>query len=286
MSATRRNLDVDDVALAAEFARRVSLGLDSRQLVSELRASLDDLARAQKELVRRERLAALGELAATVAHEVRNPLGAMANSVATLRRLLQPTGDAATLMTVLEEENSRLNRMVGDLLIFARPIEPTLRTIPISGIVEDALSAATRAQAEAPKIDIHWSVDPSTPDVSVDPRLLVMVFVNLFTNAFQAMPNGGRLRIAIRPMTVRGERWVEATIHDSGEGMAGEVMRRAFEPFFTTRASGTGLGLAIVKRIVEGHGGELRIDSETGEGTAIAVRLPRGAPESQTRRSE
>ena len=275
-----RAYDRDEIALAEELARRISLWLDNAHLVEDLRASVEELGRAQTELVQRERLAALGELAATVAHEVRNPLGAMANSVSSLRRLIKPEGDAATLLRVLEEENSRLNRIVADLLDFSRPSEPTLYPEPLPAVIEAALDAAQRASGDEPRIEVQWDVSDDLPLVRIDARLVQMVFSNLFANAIQAMPDGGKLDIGVaRLRDASGGCWAEVRIRDSGSGIAPDVQQRLFEPFFTTRATGTGLGLAIVKRIVDSHRGQVAVESTLGEGTTMVVRLPYEASE-------
>ncbi|MFP2908526.1 sensor histidine kinase [Pyxidicoccus sp. 3LFB2] len=243
-------------------------------LNQELRHSLRTLASTQAELVRRERMAALGELSATVAHEVRNPLAVIANAVAALRRLVPRAteGHAAPLLNIVDEEVQRLALMVNDLLDFARPMELRLQPQPLPPVVDEALSASLRAGPT--HITVARSVDERLPPVAVDPQLLHVALTNLFTNAVQAMPSGGTLTTKLEPDTRAGAPHARLTISDTGHGMAPEVRARIFEPFFTTRASGTGLGLAIVRRIVDSHHGEVSVHSTVGQGTTFTVWLP------------
>ncbi|MFP2929146.1 MASE1 domain-containing protein [Pyxidicoccus sp. 3LG] len=263
--------------LASALGERRRAQEKVNHLNQELRQSLQTLAATQAMLVRRERMAALGELSATVAHEVRNPLGAIANAVAALRRLAPETttGHAGTLLGIMDEEVRRLALMVNDLLDFARPAEPRLMPQPLPPVVEGALEASLRSGPSG--ITVARTVDSELPPVAVDAQLLHVALINLFTNAVQAMPSGGTLTTRLEPDTRAGTPHARLTISDTGHGMAPEVKARIFEPFFTTRATGTGLGLAIVRRIVEGHHGEVSVHSTVGQGTTFTVWLPYAA---------
>jgi signal transduction histidine kinase len=260
--------------LASALGERRHAQEEVSHLNQELRHSLRTLAATQAELVRRERMAALGELSATVAHEVRNPLGAISNALAALRRLVPQVtqGPAGTLVGIMDEEVQRLDLLVNDLLDFARPVEPRLQPQPLHPVVEGALAAALRSGGA--HITVSRAVDEHLPPVSVDPQLLHVALSNLFTNAAQAMPQGGTLTARLEPDTGASAPRARLTISDTGHGMAPEVRARIFEPFFTTRASGTGLGLAIVRRIIDGHHGELSVQSAPGQGTTFTVWLP------------
>jgi signal transduction histidine kinase len=267
-------VSLSGLLLASALGERRRAQDEVSHLNQELRESLRTLAATQAELVRRERMAALGELSATVAHEVRNPLGAIANAVAALRRLAPKAtvGHAGTLLNIVDEEVQRLDAMVNDLLDFARPMEPRLQPQPLPPVVEGALSASLRAGPG--HITVARTVDESLPPIAVDPQLLHVALTNLFTNAVQAMPGGGTLTTKLEPDTRAGAPHARLTISDTGHGMAPEVRARIFEPFFTTRASGTGLGLAIVRRIVDSHHGEVAVHSTEGHGTTFTVWLP------------
>jgi signal transduction histidine kinase len=235
-----------------------------------------ELARAQAQLVQRERLAALGELAAVVAHEVRNPLGAIFNSLSSLRRTLTLTGDSAVLFAIIEEESARLNRTVADLLNYVRPLEPERRAEDLLDLTRDCLRQGMRtARAGSEPIESEVLAIDDIDPFPTDPVLLRIALSNLVTNAVQAMPDGGHLKITIEKTKHRGDDAVAITVIDTGKGIPQDVLERVFEPFFTTRASGTGLGLAVVRRIVEAHEGLVTAKSDSRNGTAFTLLLPR-----------
>lgn len=272
---------VSGLLLASALGERRGAQEKATHLNRELRQSLEELAATQHELVRRERLAALGELSASVAHEVRNPLAVIANSVAALSRLAPPElheGPAWQLLCVMSEEVSRLDHLVNGLLDFARPIEPHLFSQSLGGVVEGALEASLRSEPGAARIQVTRVLDAALPDAAVDAQLLHLALSNLFTNALQAMPRGGTLRVELgRGEPVDGTPQVRLTITDSGPGIAPDVLKRMFEPFYTTKAAGTGLGLAIVRRIIEAHHGQIQVRTAPGQGTAFIVLLPLAA---------
>ncbi|MEO7329712.1 MAG: ATP-binding protein [Minicystis sp.] len=237
----------------------------------------EELRATQDELVRKEQLAAVGELAAVIAHEVRNPLAIIANAVATLRRPQIPVSDRDTLLQILDEETLRLNRLVGDLLRYARPVTIQRQLLSMREIAERAMvltqghEQVSAELVEASPAEKIWG----------DGNLLRQVVENLITNALQAMPSGGLLTLTLQDHEQEGVRGVELQIKDTGEGMDTLVRNRALDPFFTTRPAGTGLGLAIVARIIDAHGGQLRIKSAAGAGTVMHVFLPiAGEPKS------
>ncbi len=241
---------------------------------SELRLSYEQLREAQRELTRKEQLAAIGELAAVIAHEIRNPLAVISNAVAALKRKDLEQNDRETLLVILKEESSRLNRLVGDLLRYARPIEPQKELLQVRELIEKTLAAVGARTELAIEVVEEGATDP----IWGDPGLLRQVFDNLIDNAIQAMTTSGQkyqtLTIALRSEDREGVRGVCVDVRDSGEGMAPSVQTRAMDPFFTTRPSGTGLGLAIVDRIIDAHDGEIGIRSEPHTGTTVTVFLP------------
>ncbi len=257
-----------EVERAAAIANQLAVAVENARLYEDLRRSYAQLERAQKQLIQRERLVALGELSAVVAHEVRNPLGVIFNSLGSLRRLLRPAGDAKLLLDIVGEEADRLNRIVGDLLDFARPSTPDLKPERLDRVVDEALRAALTQRPAG--IEVARELDPDLPLVPMDARLVRQAVLNLAVNAVQAMPRGGRITVRIR----REDAAAMLEIEDTGPGIADEVRARMFEPFFTTKASGTGLGLAVVKRIVDGHGGMIQVRSRPGAGTVFALSFP------------
>ncbi|WP_257462543.1 MASE1 domain-containing protein [Archangium lipolyticum] len=269
---------VSGLLLAAALGDRRAAQEKATHLNRELHLSLEELAHAQRALVHRERMAALGELSASIAHEVRNPLAAISNSVAALTRLASPqeNGTAWELLGVMSEEIARLDHLVTGLLDFARPIEPRLFPQSLDSVVEGALESSLRSEPRAGQVRVARSLDPQLPETLLDPQLLHLALSNLFTNALQAMPQGGELRVELGREQCGGRTMASLTITDTGPGITPEVMARMFEPFYTTKAAGTGLGLAIVRRIVDAHHGCLEVRSTVGQGTTFIVHLPLG----------
>ncbi len=260
-------------ALREELERRT---LELRSRTRELRRSYEDLRTAQEELVKKEQLAVVGELAAVIAHEVRNPLAIIANAGAGLRKQSISREDHDTLLTILDEETSRLNRLVTDLLRYARPVNVQRSHMPLPDLLERVLSLANANNTKGIRAELR--VEAREGRIWGDANLLRQVFDNLVDNAMQAMGAEGALTVRVRSATEGEVDGVAVDIIDTGEGMDTQVRSRALDPFFTTRPSGTGLGLAIVDRIVDAHGGRLGIESRAGEGTTVTVFLPCGLP--------
>jgi signal transduction histidine kinase len=258
-------------AVHRELERRTK---ELRTRSRELRRSYEDLRVTQEELVKKEQLAVVGELAAVIAHEVRNPLAIIGNAVAGLRKPVISREDHDTLLSILDEENSRLNRLVSDLLRYARPVNIQRQHFSLADLLERALGLVDR---NSKSIKAELKVECSEGRVWGDANLLRQVFDNLVDNAVQAMGTAGTLTVRIRAATEDGVDGLAVDIVDTGEGMDTQVRSRARDPFFTTRPSGTGLGLAIVDRIVDAHGGHFAIDSRSGEGTTVTVFLPHGS---------
>jgi signal transduction histidine kinase len=245
-----------------------------QQRTEELRHSYAELAQVQSELVTKKQLAAVGELAAAIAHEVRNPLAVIVNAVAGLRRAGIREEDRTMLLDIVDEEAGRLNRLVTDLLRFARPV--SVKRSPVS-LVELA-NRCRSGVGDAFEIRVELASDPGVQVVDADPNLFRLVFDNLVSNACQSMGERGIVEIRIDRAELLGQEAARIEISDKGHGMEPQVLERALDPFFTTRPSGTGLGLPIVHRIIEAHGGELLIDSLEGEGTRVVIIVPVHAP--------
>jgi len=256
LAVTGRNLTEHDFAAIQLFAAQ--LGAAAR--VSELRA----------ELVQRERLAAVGEMAAVMAHEVRNPLGIIFNALAGLQRTPMATGNASELLTIIHEEAERLRRLVTDLLDFSRPAVAHLQSVPLVPIVREAIEAA-RLDPSCPTSlpQVALEVPSNLAKVLTDPLLLRRALVNLLVNAFQCVPAGGGVSVSASEVGLD----VVARVHNDGPTIPPEIAARIFEPFFTTRATGTGLGLAVVQRILEQLAGRVELDASPS-GTSFSLWLP------------
>jgi len=247
----------------SEDGTRILEWAGTAQDVTALRRSDQKLQETQAMLVAKERLAAVGELAAAVAHEVRNPLGAIFNALNILRREL-----SHPLVGVLTEESDRLNRIVGDLLDFARPCEPRFSGESISKVINQALSSV---DLDSRGIDVRLELAQDVDQLPMDGRLVRQLLINLFENAAQAMPVGGRLSIR----TERAEEALRLFVADNGPGVPPHLRERVFAPFFTTKATGTGLGLAVVKRIAESHGGNVQLmPADAGAKFRVEFPLP------------
>ncbi|MCP3144405.1 sensor histidine kinase [Pyxidicoccus xibeiensis] len=252
------------------FARLVGSALENVRNHQMSAVRLDQLSRLQDELVANERLTVLGEAAGVVAHEVRNPLGAILNAVAVLRREahLGPTGQAAVGM--LEEEVIRLEDIVKDLLDVVRPLEPRPRPVQLGELVRRALGQLHGAP-DAPTLRFTVNEAPDTPSIEGDELLLQLAVTHLVRNAVQASPTGGSVRMSVERSKAGG---VCLVVEDEGPGIPNVAPQRIFEPFFLTRANGRGLGLAIVRRVVLAHGGTVRASGRHGGGARFEVVLP------------
>ena len=268
-----RHFTKAEVRRVLAISNQLGAALTNARLFEDLRRSYTELAHAQAQLVSKERLAALGELSAIMAHEVRNPLGVMFNSIGTLRKHLKPDGNVRMLLDILEEEASRLNRIVGELLDFARPFDPLMIPVDANEIVANAVRACLHA---FPAARAHVRLVPSEGNMHflADEQLLRQALINLVTNAIQAVQKTGDVQVLIkRRETVLGP-YVVICISDTGHGMDEQVRERIFQPFFTTKPMGTGLGLAVVKRIIEALNGEISVESTVGQGASFSLTFP------------
>jgi two-component system sensor histidine kinase PilS (NtrC family) len=252
---------------------------------------LTERKRAEGQLRRADRLAALGQLAAHIAHEVRNPLAAISGAVEVLREDLSLEGPNRELIEIVLGEAHRLKLITGQFLDFAKPQSLLFRPCAVRPLLEETLRLLDRSGERHP--GTAWEVAERVPGTSVlaDADQLRQVVWNLCLNAIQAMPNGGRLIVAIEPE--RSDRppelqptyghpdesasveWVEIAFRDTGRGISPEGLERLFDPFFTTRPSGTGLGLVIARKILESMGGTIEVESQIDIGSTFRVRLRR-----------
>lgn len=258
--------------------RRVPLAISASRIVTEegeaigtalILRDLGEIRRLQSELRRRDRLVALGNMAAGIAHEVRNPLSAIKGLARFFMEASAPDSEENRMAGIMTQEVLRLDKVVGDLLDFARPDSLNLTDMPLDDVVERARNMVA-SDMEARHIRFEADLPKPAVTVRLDRDRMTQVLLNLFLNAVQAMPDGGTLRT--RAHMDGPELLLE--IADTGCGIDPERLADIFSPYFTTKASGTGLGLSIVHKIVEAHEGTIEVTSEPGKGTVFLLRFP------------
>jgi signal transduction histidine kinase len=246
---------------------------DLLRLNTELETKISQLEQTQAQLVQSEKLASIGEMSAAVAHGLRNPLASLRAAAQLVRRHPDAPSSAEHLSAIIDEVD-RLDRRISHLLSFSRPAPYHPMPEDVARLLEELLPAFGELLRER-HIDVRLDLSPAIPAVRVDPMQLEQALVEIISNALDAMPAGGELRLAATAHSNNGSQPTEVAIEigDTGPGIPDQVMPSVCEPFFTTRQEGTGLGLAIAKRYVEQNGGRLEIVSRPG-GTTVRVRLP------------
>jgi len=232
---------------------------------------LTEVQHLKRELERNRRLAAIGSLASGVAHEIRNPLSSIKGFATYLRERYRDNPEDLQVTDIMIQEVERLNRVIGQLLEFSRPLILNRKEAAIEPILRHAMKMI-EIQALEKGVSLEVDFGRMVPDLLLDSDRMTQVFLNLTLNALNAMEKGGTLSLRV---TQSGDRTVRVDISDTGTGIGKEELGRIFDPYFTTRPSGTGLGLPIAQRIVEAHGGEILVSSEPGRGTVFSVLLPR-----------
>ena len=251
----------NDLDLLTRLGPRLGLALQNVLLLRQSRLRL-------RRLYRTERLATVGQLAAGAAHEIRNPLTGIRSTIQYLRRDYQEDDQKRELVDELIEEVDRIDQIIAGLLSFARPSEPTLEKLDLGDLLRQTVHLV-QITARENRVDIALNLQNNHGPITADPAQLKQVFLNLFMNAIQAMPDGGCLQIDLQAL---GDGY-RVEVSDTGTGMSPEDLERAFDPFFTTKEEGTGLGLAICYGIISRHGGEIDIDSQVGTSTRVSIKL-------------
>ena len=259
--------------------------MEGRDEIGKLARTFNDMAESlqrrdrelegiQSRLLESERLSSMGEVAAAVAHEIRNSLGTIKNSIYFLRsRLEDPDGSVQRHFSIMEEEVTAADRIVGELLDFSRGPELQLADVSINDLIREVL--AVLGPEKGSDVAVEEDLAQDLPRITADPAQLRHALYNVVQNAFQVMNDGGTLRV--RSGRSNGE--IRVSIKDTGPGIEDEDIERLFEPFFTRKARGIGLGLPIAKRVIENHGGRIRIESRAGVGTTVSIVLPEVAPQ-------
>ena len=274
--------EADEIQLLETLLQAAAVGLKNAGLYADLQRQMQELRRTQDQLMQAAKLAAIGELAAGIAHEVNNPLMVIIGTATVLRRRpeFSPYYDR---LDAIEVQAARATKLVRGLLDFARRRARTPTEVPIRETIERAL-ALVADRLRSPALETIKLFDESDPVVFGDRDELTQVFINLITNAADAMPRGGRLTLSTDVRRHEDVAYLSARVTDTGVGIPPENRDKIFESFFTTKpeGQGTGLGLAVTLEIVKNHEGTIEVESAVGKGTTMIVNLPLG-PSSATR---
>jgi two-component system sensor histidine kinase HydH len=236
---------------------------------------LGEVRRLQGEIRRKEKLAAIGGLAAGVAHEIRNPLSSIKGIASYYKSKFEDGSEDKEMAGVMIEEVDRLSRVISELLEFARPTKLNKKLSDMNELLKHS-TRLVEQEAAAKKVDIQLNLTSDSIEADVDPDRLTQCFLNLFLNALQAMESGGRLTVS---SSTGANGNVAIDIKDNGSGISAEGLSKIFDPYFTTKPKGTGLGLAIVHKIIEAHQGQIKVRSTIGQGTVFSIALPLGDSE-------
>jgi two-component system sensor histidine kinase HydH len=267
------------------FAQQAGLAIQNASMYQELKAfsqqmeervqkTSADLRKAEAQLIRSEKLAALGQLAAGIAHEIRNPLTSINILIHSMTESLPPETAHREDLKVIEEEIQRINDIVEQFLRFAKPAPPLFKATEIAPVCDEILQLL-KPQLERERISVHKEFN-ALPLITLDREQMKQVVLNLLMNAIQAMPEGGRLVLSAR--VSEDNLWMKLSVHDSGIGIPHEDLKKLFDPFFTTKEGGIGLGLSIAHRIIDQHHGKIEVESRPGRGTTFRLWLPLDQP--------
>jgi signal transduction histidine kinase len=268
--------------LYGEIAERGRAEKEILWLNAELGQKIVQLQESQEELVRKEKLAILGQLSGSVGHELRNPLAVMSNAVYFLKMVLADADETTKeYLDIIKKEIDNSLRIITDLLDFARTRTPQTKPVTVRELTDASIGRCAIPE----NIDLQTEIPGNLPLLRVDPLQMGQVLTNFITNAVQAMPDGGALRIAARrvgaiheshlpnPMHETAD-LIEISVTDTGEGISPENMKKLFQPLFTTKSRGIGLGLVVCKNLVEANGGRIAVEGALEKGTTFTVILP------------
>jgi len=260
-----------DMELLQAMASSVAVAIENANLYNELADFARELERSQAQLIQAEKMAAIGRLAASIAHEINNPLQAIHNSLHLSLHEGLALDKRFRYVGMAQDETQRLIGIVQRMLDFYRPSRGGIARANVNHIVENTL-ALVQKRLQHGHVEVDAMLAPDLPDIPVIPDQITQVFLNITINAIEAMEAGGQLRVQTA-LSEDGD-WTIVRFQDSGPGISSEEVANLFEPFYTTKSNGTGLGLAISYGIVERHGGTIDVVSQPGQGTTFVVKLP------------
>ncbi len=270
----------DYVDFLTAIGNQIGLAVDNANLYENLKKAYQDLKEAQEQVIRTEKLASLGKLAATVAHEINNPLAAVLTYIRLMIKLMtrgrftqERLGDISRYLSIMESETARCGEIVKSLLAFSRQPKITMETSSVEELIEKTLVLISH-DLEMKNIQLVKEIEPNLPKIKCSSKHIQQAMLNLLSNASEAMSNGGTLTVIARHSKSDG--FVETVISDTGCGISEEDLKSIFEPFFTTKEEGrgVGLGLSVVHGIISRHNGSIEVESKLDEGSAFNVRLP------------
>lgn len=264
-----------DRDLLQTLAGSVAVAVENAQLYAEVNDYARALERSQAQLIQAEKMAAVGRLAASLAHEINNPLQAIHNTIHLAMTDRLPVEKRGDYLRMAQKEVERLIEIVQRMLEFYRPSKGGIVQVDVNRLLQDALAIADK-RIQHGHVRVSARFAENLPPILGVPDQLTQVFLNIIINAVEAMPDGGDLRVGT--LLTEDQRWVLVAFRDSGPGLTAEQIAHIFEPFYTTKPSGTGLGLAISYGIVERHGGTIEVSSQPGQGATFVVRLPVPVP--------
>jgi hypothetical protein len=284
---SQREIQADEMELLTIYANHVGLAIENAEAYDALHVNFGklqeayrELREAQGKLVQAEKLAAVGEVAAHVAHEIRNPLVTIGGFARNVHRQLGEDDPRGQKMAIVVEEVERLERILATVMDFSKPSAPWKRPTKINQVIQNScvLVAGDMEKAGA---ELDARLDPRLPLVMVDAEQLKQALLNILKNAAQSLGDGGRVTVSSR--FEDSAIWID--IADTGKGIPDDMLPNLFDPFFTTRPDGTGLGLAVTRKIIVDHGGDIDCKSKLGVGTTFTISLPADAPAASRRRA-
>jgi len=280
-SLTPYKFSSEVVEFLTAIGNHIGVAVDNANLYKNIKEAYQDLREAQEQVVQAEKLASLGKLAATIAHEINNPLAGVLNYIRLIIKQLtrnhfshEKLEDISRYLKIMESETARCGEIVKDLLAFARRTKITIESNNIEDIIDKTLNLISH-DLEMKEIQLQKTIEPNLPKVKCDFKQIQQVLLNLMYNASEAMPNGGTLTVTAH-RAVGAKALLEVVISDTGCGIAQQDMEKIFEPFFTTKeeGKGVGLGLSVVYGIIAKHNGTITVESKLGKASTFNVRLP------------
>ena len=265
---TERPITSTDIGFLNLLSNQAALAIENSRLYSNLQEINTQLLNTQNRLIQSEKLAALGEVVASIAHEIKNPLVSIGGFVRRMERNLQDNSSEKKYMRIVLKEVNRLENVLNETLAYSKEIPPPSRAQDINRIIEDSLSIL-EGEIQERNISVSKELDPNFPPLPSEPEQIKQVFLNLFVNAIQAMGSDGHLSVKTWVKKEEKREFLQIEVGDTGGGIAQENLDNIFNPFFTTKQNGTGLGLAITHKIITRYGGEIEVINRPGAGATF-----------------